>query len=102
MFFNKLYRIPVDAAGKAGQPDDIWMDQPVRALMACVQQTASSSSPKMPAARISVTTVNGDKASVTVLKEGLKELQPQSSQPAILLWFTERATGKVMSIPMPK
>ena len=28
--FNKLYRIPVDAAGKPGQPVDIWMDQPVK------------------------------------------------------------------------
>jgi hypothetical protein len=27
--FNKLYRIPVDAAGKPGNPVDIWMDQPV-------------------------------------------------------------------------
>jgi sugar lactone lactonase YvrE len=27
---NNLYRIPVDAAGKAGQPVDIWMDQTVK------------------------------------------------------------------------
>ncbi len=26
VIFNKLYRIPVDAAGKPGQPVDIWMD----------------------------------------------------------------------------
>src|ERR1700753_1437819 len=26
---NNLYRIPVDASGKAGQPVDIWLDQPV-------------------------------------------------------------------------
>jgi hypothetical protein len=30
VFSNNLYRIPVDAAGKAGQPVDIWMDQPVK------------------------------------------------------------------------
>ena len=30
VFSNNLYRIPVDAAGKAGQPVDIWMDQPIK------------------------------------------------------------------------
>src|SRR5580700_7256051 len=30
VFSNNLYRIPVDTAGKAGQPVDIWMDQPVK------------------------------------------------------------------------
>ena len=30
VFFNNLYRIPMDAAGKAGQPVDIRMDQPVK------------------------------------------------------------------------
>jgi sugar lactone lactonase YvrE len=30
VFSNNLYRIPVDAAGKAGHPVDIWMDQPVK------------------------------------------------------------------------
>jgi hypothetical protein len=27
---NNLYRIPVDASGKAGQPVDIWTDQPLK------------------------------------------------------------------------
>jgi len=30
VFSNNLYRIPIDAAGKAGQPVDIWMDQPIK------------------------------------------------------------------------
>src|SRR3954451_4236648 len=30
VFSNNLYRIPVDASGKAEQPVDIWMDQPVK------------------------------------------------------------------------
>ena len=30
VFSNNLYRIPVDAAGKAGTPVDIWMDQPIK------------------------------------------------------------------------
>src|ERR1700761_5649882 len=28
--FSKLYRIPVDASGKPGNPVDIWMDAPLR------------------------------------------------------------------------
>src|SRR5580698_2188595 len=30
VFSNNLYRVPVDASGKAGQPVDIWMDQPIK------------------------------------------------------------------------
>src|SRR5580692_9129772 len=30
VIFNKLYRIPVDAAGKPGTPVDIWIDQPIK------------------------------------------------------------------------
>jgi hypothetical protein len=45
--------------------------------------------------------VTGDKASVTVLKEGLKT--PTGIEPAgDTLCFTERATGKAESMPMPK
>lgn len=51
--------------------------------------------------KISAITVNGDKASVTVLKEGLKT--PTAIEPAgDTLWFTERAIGRAESIPMPK
>lgn len=48
---NNLYRIPVDSAGKAGQPEDIWMDQPVKGPTVCAGPMASSSSRKMEAAR---------------------------------------------------
>jgi hypothetical protein len=30
VIFNKLYRVPMDASGKAGKPVDIWMDKPVK------------------------------------------------------------------------
>ena len=50
--------------------------------------------------KISVITVNGDKGSVTVIKEGLKT--PTGVEPAgNTLWITERGTGKVLSIPSP-
>jgi sugar lactone lactonase YvrE len=99
--FNKLYRIPVDAAGKAGQPEDIWMDQPVKGPDGMRAANGNLIVAENGGGKISAIKVNGDKASVTVLKEGLKT--PTGVEPAgDTLWITERATGKVMSIPMPK
>jgi hypothetical protein len=46
-------------------------------------------------------TVNGDKANVTVIKEGLKT--PTAVEPAgDNIWIAERGAGKAVSIPMPK
>ena len=99
--FNKLYRIPVDAAGKPGRPVDIWMDQPVRGPDGMRAANGKLFVAENGSGKISALTINGDKASVTVFKEGLKT--PTAVEPAgDTLWFTERATGKVMSIPMPK
>jgi hypothetical protein len=99
--FNKLYRIPVDAAGKPGQPEDIWMDQPVKGPDGMRASNGKLIVAENGAGKVSLITVNGDKASVTVLKEGLKT--PTGVEPAgDTLWFTERGTGKVMSIPTPK
>lgn len=51
--------------------------------------------------RISVVTVNGDKGSVTVIKEGLKT--PTAVEPASdMIWVAERGAGQVVSIPMAK
>ena len=99
--FNKLYRIPVDAAGKPGQPEDIWMDQPVKGPDGMRAANGKLIVAENAAGKISVITVNGDKASITVIKEGLKT--PTGIQPAgDTLWITERGTGKIMSLPMPQ
>jgi hypothetical protein len=48
-----------------------------------------------------VITVHGDKASVKVIKEGLKT--PTAVEPAgDTLWIAERGAGKAVSMPMPK
>jgi hypothetical protein len=99
--FNKLYRIPVDAAGKPGAPIDIWMDQPVKGPDGMRAANGKLFVAENGSGTIAAITVNGDKASVTVLKEGLKT--PTGIEPAgDTLWFTERGAGKVESIPMPK
>jgi hypothetical protein len=101
VFFNKLYRIPVDAQGKPGAPVDIWMDQPVKGPDGMRAANGRLFVAENGNGTIASIVVNGDKAHVTVLKEGLKT--PTGIEPAgDSLWFTERAIGKAESIPMPK
>jgi sugar lactone lactonase YvrE len=101
VFSNNLYRIPVDAAGKAGQPVDIWMDQPVKGPDGMRAANGKLLLAENGSGKISVITVNGDKASVTVIKEGLKT--PTAVEPAgDTIWIAERGAGKAVSIPMPK
>lgn len=101
VFFNKLYRIPVDAAGKPSTPVDIWMDQPVRGPDGMRAANGKLYVAENGSGVISAMTINGDKASVIVLKDGLKT--PTGIEPAgDTLWFTERAVGKAESIPIPK
>ncbi len=101
VFSNNLYRIPVDAAGKAGQPVDIWMDQPVKGPDGMRAAHGKLLVAENGSGKISVITVNGDKASVNVIKEGLKT--PTAVEPAgDTIWVAERGAGKAVSIPMPK
>jgi sugar lactone lactonase YvrE len=101
VIFNKLYRIPVDAAGKAGEPVDIWMDQPVKGPDGMRAANGKLIVAENGSGKISVITVDGDKASVTVIKEGLKT--PTGVEPAgDTLWIAERGAGKAVPIPMPK
>jgi hypothetical protein len=101
VFSNNLYRIPVDAAGKPGQPVDIWMDQPIKGPDGMRAANGKLLVAENGSGKISVITVNGDKASVTVIKEGL--VTPTAVEPAgDTIWIAERGTGKAVSIPMPK
>ena len=101
VFSNNLYRIPVDAAGKAGPPVDIWMDQPIKGPDGMRAANGKLIVAENGSGKISVITVNGDKASVTVIKDGLNT--PTGVEPAgDTLWIAERGAGKAVSIPMPK
>jgi hypothetical protein len=101
VFSNNLYRIPVDAAGKAGQPVDIWMDQPVKGPDGMRAVNGKLLLAENGSGKIDVVTVNGDKASVTVIKDGFKT--PTAVEPAgDVIWVAERGAGKAVSIPMPK
>lgn len=101
VIFNKLYRIPVDAAGKPGQPVDIWMDQPVKGPDGMRAANGKLLVAENGSGQIASITVHGDRASVTVLKEGLNT--PTAVEPAgDMIWVAERGAGKAVSIPMPK
>ncbi len=101
VFSNNLYRIPVDAAGKPGQPVDIWMDQPVKGPDGMRAANGKLLVAQNGSGKISVITVNGDKASVAVIKQGL--ITPTAVEPAgNVIWIAERGAGKAVSIPMPK
>jgi hypothetical protein len=100
VIFNKIYRIPVDASGKPGTPVDIWTDQPIKGPDGMRAANGKLFVAENGSGRISMLTVNGDKASVTVLKEGLNT--PTGIEPAgDTIWITERGAGKVWSLPMP-
>jgi sugar lactone lactonase YvrE len=101
VFSNNLYRIPVDAAGKAGEPVDIWMDQPIKGPDGMRSANGKLIVAENGSGKISIITVNGDKASVSVIMEGLNT--PTAVEPAgDTIWITERGAGRVHSLPMPK
>jgi hypothetical protein len=101
VIFNKLYRIPVDANGKPGQPVDIWMDQPIKGPDGMRAANGKLFVAENGSGKISALTINGDKASVTVIREGLKT--PTGVEPAgDTLWIAERGAGKALSMPMPQ
>jgi sugar lactone lactonase YvrE len=98
---SKLYRIPVDSAGKAGKPVEIALDHPVTRPDGMRAAKGKLLVAENGSGKISVITVHGDKATVTVIKEGLNT--PTAVEPAgNTIWIAERGTGKAVSIPMPK
>jgi sugar lactone lactonase YvrE len=101
VIFNKLYRIPVDATGKPGTPVDIWMDQPVKGPDGMRAANGKLIVAENGSGKISALTVSGDKASVTVIKDGLNT--PTGVEPVgDTIWIAERGAGKALSVAMPK
>jgi sugar lactone lactonase YvrE len=96
---SKLYRIPVDA-NKAGSPVEIELDQPIKGPDGMRAANGKIFVAENGSGKISAITLNGDKGSVTVLKDGLKT--PTAVEPAgDTIWIAERGAGKAVSIPMP-
>jgi streptogramin lyase len=101
VFFNNLYRVPVDANGKAGNPVQIWMDAPVKGIDGMRIANGKIVQAENGSGKIHALTITGDTAHVTVLKEGLK--QPTAMEAGRgELWIAERAAGRIVSIPLPQ
>ena len=101
VIFNKLYRVPVDAGGKAGKPVDIWMDKPVKGPDGMRAANGKLFLTENGAGKVDMVTVSGDTATITVLQEGLAT--PTAIEPtADTLWYGERAADRARSIPLPK
>ena len=98
---NKVYRVPVDAAGKAAPAVEIVLDQPLKGPDGMRAANGKLLVAENGAGKISMITVTGDKGTVTAIKEGLAT--PTAVEPAgDTIWIAERGTGKAVSIPMPK
>jgi hypothetical protein len=101
VIFNKLYRVPIDAGGKAGRPVDIWMDKPVKGPDGMRAANGKLFLTENGAGKIDMVTVSGDTAAITVLQEGLAT--PTAIEPAgDTLWYGERAADRAHSMPLPK
>jgi sugar lactone lactonase YvrE len=98
---SKIYRVPVDPAGKASPAVEIVLDQPLKGPDGMRAAKGKLLVAENGAGRISAITITGDKGTVTVLKEGL--MTPTAVEPAgDTIWIAERGSGKAVSIPMPK
>ena len=102
VFFNNLYRVPVDAQGKPGAPVEIWMDAPVKGIDGMRVANGKIVQAENGSGKIHVLTLlDGDRAHVEVLKEGLS--QPTAVEPGRgELWIANRGAGSIVSIPAPK
>jgi hypothetical protein len=101
VIFNKLYRVPIDATGKAGKPVDIWMDKPVKGPDGMRAANGKLFLTENGAGKIDMVTVSGDTANISVLQEGLAT--PTAIEPAgDTLWYGERAGDRAHSMPLSK
>ena len=71
VFSNNLYRVPIDAAGKDGEPVDIRMDQPVKGPDGMRAANGKLIVAENGSSMISVITVTATRPPITVIKEGL-------------------------------
>jgi streptogramin lyase len=99
--FNKIYRVPVDAQGKAGKPVDLWLDKPIKGPDGMRAANGKLFLAENAAGRVDMVAVSGDTATVTVLQQGLAT--PTAIEPfGDTLWYGERTADRAHSMPMPK
>jgi hypothetical protein len=101
VFFNNLYRIPMDASGKAGTPEQIWTDRPIKGPDGMRAANGKLYLAENGNGRASMVTITGDQAHVVTVLDGLT--QPTAIEPAgDILWVGDRARDNAIAIPMPR
>lgn len=101
VIFNKLYRVPMDASGKAGRPVDIWLDKPIKGPDGMRAANGELFLSENEAGKIDMVSVKGDTATIITLKQGLAT--PTSVEPAgRALWYNELTGDRAHSMPLPK
>ena len=97
---DTIWRIPIDANGKVGNPVNIWTDQPIRGPDGMRVAGGHIFLAENANGRASMLTITGDIAHVTVIQTGLK--RPTAIDPAgDVLWVGDYANDNAMSIPLP-
>jgi streptogramin lyase len=98
---DTIWRIPVDASGKAGNPVNIWTDAPLKGPDGMRSAGGHLFVAENGHNQASMLTINGDTAHVTVVQSGLKT--PTAIEPAgDILWVGDRPADNAISIPLPK
>jgi outer membrane protein assembly factor BamB len=98
---NNLYRIPLDASGKAGAPVQIWPDRPIKGPDGMRAAHGKLFLAENRNGRASMLTIHGDQAAVVTVLDGLTT--PTAIEPAgDTLWVGDRATDQAVAIPLPK
>ncbi len=95
-----IWRIPVDATGKPGNPVNIWTDAPLKGPDGMRAVSGHIFVAENSHGQASMLTITGDTAHVTVVQTGLRT--PTAIEPAgDILWVGDRAADNATSIPMP-
>jgi hypothetical protein len=97
---NNLYRIPLDQAGKAGTPVQIWPNRPIKGPDGMRAYHGKLYLAENKNGRASAVTVDGDEATVVTVLDGLT--LPTAIEPAgDTLWVGDRGKDKAIALPMP-
>ena len=98
---NNLYRIPLDASGKAGTPVQILPDHPIKGPDGMRAAHGRLFLAENKNGRASMVAINGDHATVTTLLDGLTT--PTAIEAAgDTLWVGDRGSDKAVAIPIPE
>jgi sugar lactone lactonase YvrE len=97
---DTIWRVPVDATGKVGNPVNVWTDAPLKGPDGMRAAGGHIFVAENSHGQDSMLTITGDTAHVTVVQTGLK--QPTAIEPAgDVLWVGDRPADNAVSIPMP-